>query len=121
MAEKSPDEQALSRVTFHYLKAGEFRTVHVDGAIGSMTASGQIHCAVYSERPAIPRVVSQAVDETGVLVDGDEQTIESKSGFVRELQADLVLSPEVAIALSRWLAKMAGGDVHSVSEGETIQ
>ena len=57
----SRDELSVSpkrsgdRVVIEYIKSQLFRVAHVDGAIGGPTPSGQIHLAMFSERPAIPR------------------------------------------------------------------
>ncbi|MEO0463271.1 MAG: hypothetical protein AAF127_09080 [Pseudomonadota bacterium] len=121
MTDTKKSDKSEPKATFHYIKAGEFRTVHVDGAIGSLTPSGHIHCAIYSERPAIPRIVSNRLDENGALIDGGENVIDGKSGFVRELQADLVLTPEVASALAQWLNSLLENMPVESSEGETLQ
>ena len=121
MTDEINDEKPVSKVTFHYIKSGDFRTIHADGAIGSLTPAGQIHCAIYSERPAIPRVVSHELDENGALIDGAESVVDGKSGFVRELQADLVLTREVAAALASWLNKLLESSNSPSIEGETLQ
>ena len=105
------DAPTPHRATFHYLKSADFRTLHVDGAIGSKTPSGQIHCAIFSERPAIPRVVSHELDVNGELIDGGEHIIDGRSGYVRELQADLVLTTEVALSIIEFLTKLVNQPV----------
>ena len=42
---------------FFYIKAYNFRVVHVDGVIGGITPKGLLHLAVFSERAAIPQVL----------------------------------------------------------------
>ena len=101
-------------VVFHYIKGTAFRTVHVDGALGAAAPSGHVHCSVYSERPAIPRIVKHKIDDDGNLLD-ESETIDGKEGYVRELEVDLVMSADVARALAIWLTEAAGriddGDV----------
>ena len=59
-AEAKTEKQVLAEVLpeqleFHYIKSNQFRVIHVDGGIGSITPKGFIHFALYSERLAIPR------------------------------------------------------------------
>jgi hypothetical protein len=90
-------------IRFHYLKNPQFRVVHVDGAIGGITPRGLIHCAVYSERPAIPQSTVQDVTPEGRL--GDETGREGREGIVREIDVDLMLTKQAATELRDWLDK----------------
>lgn len=103
MTDDVDPKRNAKRVTFHYIKSTDFRSLHVDGAIGSTAPSGLIHCAVYSERPAIPRVTSHAVDDDGALTDDDVEVVDGRTGYVRELQADLILTRDAALALAKFL------------------
>lgn len=90
-------------VAFFYDKCTDFRTIHVDGAIGGPTPRGYIHVAVYSERQAIPKRIEVKIDpeanvETEVGRDG-------KNGILRELQCDLVLDLNAAQSLADWLQR----------------
>jgi hypothetical protein len=98
----NPSESQGPRVKFHYVKSNFFRVIHVDGAIGGLTGQGFIHCALYSERPAIPQVVEHEVleDRFGAVL-----ASEGKAGFVREIDVDLILSPQTATALRDWLTQ----------------
>ena len=53
---------------------------------------------VYNERHALPHRVMQTAVEGRI-----EERAEGPTGFVRELEADLVLSLETAMALRAWL------------------
>ena len=88
-------------IQFHYIKSNSFRVVHVDGAVGSITPSGLIHAALYSERAPIPRMAAHLVDEDGRLGPPTEQDI--RSGIVREVEVSLLLSRSSAEALRGWL------------------
>ena len=102
--ESTINKDPAKRVRFHYIKSNLFRVIHVDGAYGGITPSGDIHCAVYSERGAIPQVTEHLVTETGFLED-QQVVLEGKAGLVRELDADLVLSLAAAGELRDWLTK----------------
>jgi hypothetical protein len=95
-----------SKIRFHYIKSNYFRVIHVDGALGGVTPSGFIHCAVYSERAAIPQVTEHAIVEDGL---SEEATlIEGRAGVVREVDVDLMMSRSVAEKLRDWLTKRIG-------------
>lgn len=98
---KKPD-LPRTLVQFHYIKGNHFRTVHASGAIGSLTPSGDIHCAFYNERPAIPRITEHELDKDGRLID-EPVAVEGRSGFVRELEMDLIVDVQTARNLRAWL------------------
>lgn len=97
------DNKGGATVTFNYIKASQFRSIHVDGVIGSITPNGHIHVAVFSERPAIPRVVENKLYEDGRI--GEEIHRESKEGIVREMEVDLFMDLQNAQTFHRWLGE----------------
>jgi hypothetical protein len=97
--ERPPHELAID-----YIKGAEFRVVWVDGLIGGITPTGNIHFAVYAERPAIPRRQVHTLNtETGQLGEPIPEKTIGRSALVREMACDLMLSPQTALALARWL------------------
>ena len=94
------------RLTFHYIKSSHFRVIHADGAWGGLTPRLDIHMALYSERPAIPDLIEQEINEDQSL--GKEHAIHGKDGIVREVEADIVMSYPTAKALHGWLTQMLG-------------
>jgi hypothetical protein len=90
------------RVKFHYLKSSHFRVVHVDGVIGGLAPRGFLHLAVYSERPALPRLLEYQVEADGLL-SAAPVAQEGREGVVREMEVDLVMDLTAAIALHHWL------------------
>jgi hypothetical protein len=101
MADETTDETP-KRVVFHYIKSTQFRVIHGDGVIGGITPSGLIHFAVYNERPAIPQMVVQRV-EAGRL--GEEEQKVGREGIVRELEADVIVSLQLAKGIRDWLSR----------------
>ena len=91
------------KIKFHYIKGHFFRVVHVDGVFGGLSPTGEISASLFSQRPPIPQLTVQAVKNENEL--GDEIVAErvSKDGLVREMEVSLVLSPQVADALAKWL------------------
>jgi hypothetical protein len=109
----SPADRA-STIPFNYIKSNDFRVIHVDGAIGSITPRGLLHAALYSERMPIPTVMIHKVGPDGRLSSPVEQ--ESRPGVVREVEVSLLLDRNAADSLRIWLTdqiaeldRLAGG------------
>lgn len=96
-------DESPSQVAFDYLKSSHFRVVRADGAIGGVTPGGQIHFALFSERPSIPRRVVYQLGADGKPGDVIEELTESRRSIVRELDVDVFVSIEVAERLNIWL------------------
>jgi hypothetical protein len=90
-------------VRFNYIKSPLFRTFHVDGLIGGPTPRGLLHFAVFSERRAIPQITEHAITKDGSL--GEQIGSRGKLGFVREMDADLVMTIHTAKEMRDWLNK----------------
>lgn len=87
----------------HYGKANFFRVIHVDGAIGAVSPGNKmIHMSVFSERSPVPVKMVQRVSN-GILGEEIAEKRVSKRGVFREVEADLVLSVDTAIAVRNWL------------------
>lgn len=117
---KDSTEKQARQLTFHYIKSSSFRTVYVDGAIGSMTPAGNVHCAIYNERPAIPRTTRHILDENGQISE-DGSVVDGRDGFVREMEADLVMSIETARALAKWLNEILESNDSDLKAKGTMQ
>jgi hypothetical protein len=110
------NEATRDEVAFDFIKANDFRVVWADGAVGSVTAHGHVHMALYSERPAIPRRQVFKVDlATGVLGDLIPEKTIGRNAYVREMGCDVMMTPEVARRIAQWLLKV----VDSFESGET--
>jgi hypothetical protein len=83
------------------IKSCDFRVIHVDGAIGSITPRGLIHAALYSERMPIPRLMVHPIGADGNLSPPVEQ--DTRPGVVREVEVGLMLDRNAADALRLWL------------------
>ena len=90
-------------ITFHYLKAQNFRTIHADGVIGNITPAGHIHMAVYSERPAIPQEMIHKVNPDGTLGEVIPEKTIVRDGIVREMDVDVLMNVAVAKNIKSWL------------------
>ena len=96
-------EATRGPVSFSYIKSNDFRVIHVDGAIGSVTPRGLIHAALYSERMPIPRLLVHPIGPDGNLMPPVEQDI--RPGVVREVEVSLMLDRNAADALLLWLSQ----------------
>lgn len=90
-------------VTFHYIKGVDFRSVHVDGAFGGLTAKGFLHIALFSERTVIPQETTFKITSDGLLGDEVKEKRVSKEGIVRQLEVDIIVNEQTAIDLRAWL------------------
>ena len=91
----------VNSVKFHYIKGPDFRTIHIDGAIGGITPSGFLHIAMYCERAAIPKTITQEITPDGSL--GNEIAREGREGVARQMEIDIILNEATARNLRVWL------------------
>src|SRR4051812_42789268 len=99
---KLPDPEPLNNIRFAYIKAPLFRTIHVDGALGGVTARGFLTISVYSERKTIPRIVDVPIKDQAL---GKEIIRSKRANVTRELEANLVLDLKTAKELISWLER----------------
>lgn len=107
-------------VNFDYIKSTQFRVIHVDGAIGGITPSGNVHISLYSERPAIPKQVVHNVKANGTLGDEIGEKRVSRGGIVREMDVDVVMSIAAAETLCSWLQQKIEEGKEQISEAQEI-
>jgi len=85
-----------------YIKSGHFRVVYAEGAYGGISPHGQISFCLYNERGPVPRKTKLVVNRTG---DGtEEEVLEAREGFVREVEVQIVMSPADTETLVTWLS-----------------
>ena len=103
MGEQAEPERP-TEIEFHFIKGNFFRVIHIDGAYGGVTPRAEIHMCVYNERGAIPTKTVHKVSKDGF---GDEIRAQrkGKSGFIREMECDLVMTVSTAEALQAWLGE----------------
>lgn len=96
----SPEEQT---VVFEYIKSQFFRVVHADGAIGGITPEGNVHIAFFNDRVAIPRVQVHKKNPDGTLGPLIPERTVVRPGIIREMDVDVVLSPDAVETIVKWL------------------
>jgi hypothetical protein len=85
-----------------FTKIASCPTVYPDGAWGNLTPQGNIHMALFTQSADFPDAVTIDIDPETHRATGPEQPSTSNT-VIREIQAVLVLSPGVAIAIRNWL------------------
>ena len=93
-------------VDFHYIKGPDFRTVHIDGAIGGITPSGFLHIAMYCERSTIPKTITHTILPDGTL--GSAIKHKGKKGIARQMEIDIIVNEATAKSLKIWLDQKLG-------------
>lgn len=106
-------------VQIHFIKSSSFRVIHCDGAWGGRSPNGRfIHLALFSERLPIPQQITHEITPEHSL--GSEVSRVAREGFVREIEIDAVMTPEIAEALGKWLLqnveKIKSHNEHSSSQ-----
>lgn len=99
MSDNATEAQSTDLI-FHYIKADGFRTIYAEGAYGGLTGRGLIQFSLYNERAAIPTRSKIELTEHGL---GVEETLECREGFVREVEASVLMTLENAKAFRTWL------------------
>jgi hypothetical protein len=119
-----------TKVRIVHKRGPEYRVIAANGAWGGLTANGFIHIDLYLERPAPPPPSAQELlHETGTLGEERPEDPVSVPVIEREAQVGVILSPQGAIVLARWLAEQvrdlrdamtqsAGGETSGTLEGE---
>src|SRR5262245_46249155 len=99
---QEPDEKS---VRFHYVKNPHFTTIHVDGAIGGITPSGDLHVAFYAERLPIPTLTEFEIGPDGKLGEEILDARVSREGILRELLVDAFMDLRTATQLRDWFQR----------------
>ena len=92
-------------IDFHFIKSPHFRVIHADGVWGGATPSRNIAISIFSERLPIPRVIKHQIDDDNRLGAEIEAERNTKTGVVREVEAELIMNKATATALVEWLNK----------------
>ncbi len=91
------------QVHFHYIKSSLYRTIHVDGVSGGPTPQGLIQVAIFSERFPIPKETVQKLLKHGELGEEILEQRITRSGIIREVEANIVMKLDVARNFANWL------------------
>jgi len=103
--EQKADAGQSNQITFHFIKAENFRVVHADGTWFGGNAQGNLHLTFYSERTPIPQQIVAKLDSDGRIIGEDESKRVTKEGMIREMEVDVVLSIQAATILHEVLGQ----------------
>jgi hypothetical protein len=92
---------APSEIVFHYIKTSNYRSYHVDGFYGGLTPKGNLYAELFIERKATPQKEIYKIKANKFGPTPDEK--EGKEGFIREIEAGLVMDYQTMLALKKWL------------------
>jgi len=122
-----------SPIVYGYERDRSCRTVQADGVWGGLTGTGLLAVNVWHQRPVVPSVAVQALDETGNR-DGPERTQPRPADvnpgalyldFVRTFEVELMFMPAVAKSVAEWLlARVAEAEAAVVvprADAESMQ
>ncbi len=90
-------------IVFEYIKSAYFRVIHSDGLFGGVTPEGNIHFALFSDRPAIPRMQVHKQGPNGSVGDLLPERTVVRPGIIREMDVDVVVNEATARAMVDWL------------------
>ena len=96
-------EKESSSLSFHYLKAHDFHTVHADGVFGGVNPRGRVNVAFYSERFPLPKAISHRIDQDGKLDLSEELRRDTIGGIVRDVHVLVDMDYPLAVSFRDWL------------------
>lgn len=94
------------KVTFFYSKSADYKLVPATGVYGGPTPTGHIRVEFHIDHPTNPIKLVHALTPEGRV--GQELEREPPERTItREFQVGLILSPEVADSIGKWLQDKA--------------
>jgi len=93
----------VPRIAFEYIKSNSFRVMHADGVHGGVSPRLDIHMAVFTERAPFPKEIYHFLKPDGMLGAEDFPNRKGRKGFIREIDADIIMDVQVAKVLVTWL------------------
>ena len=101
MTRNIDEAEELSSIDFYFVRSSTFRVVHMDGAWGGLTPNGEIQMAIYNERATLPERLTHDVQGRRLGAETDRQ---GPKGIERELEVDIRINLEKALAMREWLS-----------------
>ena len=99
------EAKQIPTIKINFKKPLDHKTYPVSGAWGGPTPQGDILCNFYIEHTEIPDSLELEVD----LATGKpkEKVTDSGKVYVREILTSLLLRPDIAISIGKWLIRKA--------------
>lgn len=96
---------AKFQLPIHFIKSSNFRVIHASGVWYGGDSQQNLHLTFFNERNPIPKTLVVNIDEQGVVLGEDSSKRESKTGVVREMEVDVILSFPAAMELHKTLGE----------------
>jgi hypothetical protein len=94
-----------SEIAIHFVKSSAFRVAQANGVWFGTDPQGNLHLTFYSERSPIPKKMVLKLDENGQPIGEDESQRDVKTGVLREMEIDIVMSVSAALAFYEMLGQ----------------
>eukprot|EP01022_Parablepharisma_sp_SALTPOND_P024691 TRINITY_DN5531_c1_g1_i1.p3 TRINITY_DN5531_c1_g1~~TRINITY_DN5531_c1_g1_i1.p3 ORF type:complete len:122 (-),score=8.58 TRINITY_DN5531_c1_g1_i1:886-1251(-) len=95
-------EDEKNTINIVYKKSPQYAVYAVSGVYGGLGAHGDIVLNLFYERGPIPRVETVPVDEKGQMI-SKPISQEKIDGIVRDVMFSIVLNPNTAKSIAKWL------------------
>ena len=96
----------MKKIQFDYIKTTNYKECHIDGAFGGITPSQKLQVSLFSERPPIPKSITNELHDDGKL--GKEVSRDTRDAIIRNVEVTAYMDRTVAISLYEWLGKQLG-------------
>lgn len=83
-------------LNFDYIKSGQFRVVHADGAFLALTGQGGVTMSFFAERQPIPKRIVHKVNPDGSLGEEIQDQRVVRDAIVRDTEVAVTMSLETA-------------------------
>ena len=109
MSDKVPKESEKIRV--YYQNSALHRTLFVSGAWAGLTPTGLIQLALFNDLHPMPEMVTHAVVADAIGPEADKL---EKQGIIREVEATILIPPQIAQSLLPLIQQM-------IDQAETLK
>ena len=100
MPQKKKNPKKPNKITFNYIKTPSYRTYHVDGFYGGLTAKGNLYVELFVERAVTPQKEIYEIKGNALMPNPKR---EGKEGVVREIEAGMIMDYPTMLIFKKWL------------------
>ena len=104
------------KVPIKFTKSNEHKTYPATGAFGGTNPKGEIICHFHIDKNKFPESLHYIADSDKPLTEksiGDEE-----KEIIREIQSTIVMRPDVALSIGKWLINKAETVMQGVEKKE---
>lgn len=94
----------MKEVKIYFTKAKDYKIAPANGAWGGITPQGDIAVDFYIEKGNIPDSLNYTIDEKTKEIKEEKREGNKQ---IRELQYGLLIRPDIAYIIGKWLIKKA--------------